>query len=152
RDLAVAVARERTARESEQRARAAAEVGQIALLAAVDHPVAAVRAAARVEVALVARQRAVGREAETRAGLPGEVRTVPLLALPELAVPAERLQGRARAGVVLHRRAEHRLEVAPVDAARAHAHERTVLGRRPHGRAEAVHVPDERSVGQAIET
>src|SRR2546422_298069 len=91
-------AAERAAREAERGAGAPAQVGTVALFPAVDHAVAAERAAAGIEVALRALEHAGG-EAERGAGGPGERVAVALLPLRDGAIAAQRGERLVVAGV-----------------------------------------------------
>src|SRR5207244_13547452 len=128
-------AAERAAREAERDAGAPAQVGTVALFPAVDHAVAAERAAAGIEVALRALEHAGG-EAERGAGGPGERVAVALLPLRDGAIAAQRGERLVVACVARRIGPEDARPVVHVAAGECAAPERTIVGRDGRGRAE----------------
>src|SRR5262249_21772058 len=117
---------ERPAGEAERRARAAAEVGPVALLLAVDRAVAAGDAGARVEVALRALE-AAAHEPERLAGLALQGVAVALLPRVDVVVAAQRGQRDGGVGVVGRGRLQAAAPVGTVRARASDALERAVV-------------------------
>src|SRR5262249_57294470 len=147
---AARVARRRPAGDPGARAAAPAEVAGVALLLPVDRTVAARDAAARVHVALRARE-LPARESERGARRVPRRDAVALLARIDGTVAAERGQGDDRAGVVGGRRRETALPVDPIGSRRGDPLERAIVGSDGERSAEAAVAAREPAVGETID-